>query len=138
MHELQLWIYFAAYFGQRLESVLRLIQKYFYTLRMSQETGNLFSPAAKPQDSEQFHLLLQTPHLRLEQIVSYGMPSAGDFWYDQDETEWVLLAKGEAVLAFQDGNFVSLQAGDYLQIAAHQKHRVESCSQDAIWLALDF
>jgi len=112
--------------------------KYFYTLRMSSEIGNLFSPAAKPQDSEQFHLLLQTPCLRLEQIISYGTASPRDFWYNQEETEWVLLAKGEAVLEFAGNQLIPLQAGDYLQIAAHQKHRVASCSQDAIWLALHF
>jgi cupin 2 domain-containing protein len=115
-----------------------LWKKYFYTIHMSPEIRNLFATDNTQRCTEQFNLLLQTPHLRLEQIVSHGTPSADNYWYDQEETEWVLLAKGEAVLEFEDGKFVSLQTGDYLQIAAHQKHRVASCSQNAVWLALHF
>lgn len=105
---------------------------------MSPEIGNLFSQDAAPLNSEQSNILLQTPHLRLERIVSFGNVSPADFWSDQEETEWVLLAKGEAVLEFDERKFVALKAGDYLEIPAHEKHRVESCSQDAIWLALHF
>ena len=105
---------------------------------MSQETHNLFATEKTPQTTEQFNSLLQTAHLRLEQIISYGTSSPEDFWYDQEETEWVLLAKGEAVLEFEEDRKVRLHAGDYLLIPAHQKHRVESCSLDAVWLALFF
>ena len=31
---------------------------------------------------------------------------------------------------------LSLKAGDYLLIPARARHRVASCSQDALWLAL--
>lgn len=105
---------------------------------MAPETHNLFTIGKASQTTEQFNILLQTPHLRLEQIVSYGTPSAEGFWYDQEETEWVLLTKGEAVLEFEESKLVTLQAGDYLEIPAHEKHRVAECSQDAIWLALHF
>ena len=105
---------------------------------MPPKIHNLFPTNNTPQTTEQFNILLQTPHLRLEQIISYGTPSAEGFWYDQDETEWVLLAKGEAVLEFERDKKVLLKAGDYLLIAAHEKHRVESCSPDAVWLALHF
>jgi len=105
---------------------------------MPSEIRNLFTPGTASQNTEQINILLQTPHLRLEQIISYGTSSAEDFWYDQEDTEWVLLAKGDAELEFEDGKLVTLKAGDYLQILAHQKHRVASCSQDAIWLALHF
>lgn len=105
---------------------------------MLPEIRNIFAITGVAQNIEQVNLLLQTPHLRLEQIVSYGMPSAENFWYDQDDTEWVLLAKGEAVLEFEEGKSMTLQAGDSLEIPAHQKHRVKSCSDDAVWLALFF
>jgi len=105
---------------------------------MPPEIHNLFTKNKTSHNTEQFNILLQTPHLRLEQIVSYGTISDEDFWYDQDKTEWVLLAKGEAMLEFCEGKVVSLHAGDHLEISAHQKHRVASCSQDAIWLALHF
>ncbi|MEO6908199.1 MAG: cupin domain-containing protein [Abditibacteriaceae bacterium] len=105
---------------------------------MPPEMHNLFALDPSSQTTERFNILLQTPYLRLEQIVSCGMASAEGFWYDQDKTEWVLLAKGEAVLEFEKEKLITLQAGDYLEIPAHQKHRVASCSQDAIWLTLHF
>jgi cupin 2 domain-containing protein len=52
--------------------------------------------------------------------------------------EWVLLARGEAVLRFENGEPIPLKAGDHLLIPARQKHRVESTSADALWLALHF
>ena len=105
---------------------------------MPPEIHNLFTTDKAPPTSEQCNPLLQTPHLRLEQIVSHGIPSAEGFWYNQDKTEWVLLAKGAAVLEFEEGKLAPLEAGDYLKIPANQKHRVVSCSQDAVWLALHF
>lgn len=105
---------------------------------MSTEKHNIFLADKASPTTEQFNILIQTPHLRLEQITSYGTASPDGFWYDQGETEWVLLAKGEAVLEYEGGKLVVLKAGDYLEIPAHEKHRVKSCSQDAIWLALFF
>jgi len=105
---------------------------------MLPEIHHLFPSADTAQNAEQINPLFQTPHLRLEQIISYGTSSAENFWYDQDENEWVLLAKGEAVLEFEQDRKVLLKAGDYLLIPAHERHRVESCSKDAVWLALFF
>ena len=96
---------------------------------------NLFS--SSPVAFEQFHTLLQTSAFRLEQIVSHGQPSPDNFWYDQPQTEWVLLLQGEAVLEFEEDS-LPLRAGDALLIPAHRKHRVASCSEDAVWLALHF
>jgi len=39
----------------------------------------------------------------MEEIISRGAASPGDFWYDQERDEWVMLARGEAVLRFDDG-----------------------------------
>ena len=47
-------------------------------------------------------------------------------------------ARGEAVLRFENGEPIPLKAGDHLLIPARQKHRVESTSADALWLALHF
>lgn len=105
---------------------------------MSPEIRNLFATSQTSQTEEIITTLLQTPHLQLERIVSYGTPSESGFWYDQDKSEWVLLARGEAMLEYITGEVVSLKAGDFLLIPAHQEHRVRSCSQDALWLALFF
>ena len=74
---------------------------------------------------------------RLEVIRSFGDRSEPDFWYDQNETEWVALISGKATLEFEDG-ILELSAGDFLTIKPHQKHRVVATSLDAVWLALHF
>ncbi|CAD5110376.1 cupin domain-containing protein [Zestomonas carbonaria] len=98
---------------------------------------NLFLPAAGEQPGETFHTLLQAARVRIEQIVSRGQASPPGFWYDQDDPEWVALLCGQAILAFDDGD-QPLQAGDALLIPAHCRHRVASCSDDAVWLAVHF
>jgi len=97
--------------------------------------ANMLKPLANNGKVEIFIPLLERDGFRLEQIVSYGQASEPGFWYDQAGDEWVLLARGEAVLEFEQER-VELKAGDYLLIPAHAKHRVASCSQDAVWLAL--
>lgn len=75
--------------------------------------------------------------IRIERIVSKGHQSPPDYWYDQEQNEWAFLAKGEAKLQFQDQT-LHLKAGDYVNIPAHQKHRVEWTTPDeeTVWLAV--
>ncbi len=76
--------------------------------------------------SEQFSEILKRPGLRIERIVSTGQCSPEDFWYDQADGEWVLLIQGEARLRFADEAVARhLQAGDFVNIAPHRRHRVE-------------
>jgi cupin 2 domain-containing protein len=87
---------------------------------------------------ETFATLLSRRDFELEEIVSRGTASPEGFLYDQERDEWVLLAKGEATLRFEDERLIDLKAGDYLMIPAGTRHRVESTSADAVWLALHF
>jgi cupin 2 domain-containing protein len=82
--------------------------------------------------------LFTSPSIRIERIVSKGHCSAENFWYDQDQDEWVMLIQGQARLAYADGSFMTLTAGDYLLIPAHCKHRVEwtTPAMETIWLAI--
>jgi cupin 2 domain-containing protein len=89
-------------------------------------------------ESEQLVTLLKTSGLRLEKIFSHGHATATGFWYDQEQPEWVVLLKGTAKLRFEGDEVLELAAGDSILIPARSKHRVESCSQDALWLALHF
>ena len=75
--------------------------------------------------------------MRIERIVSKGHQSLPDFWYDQAQNEWVLLVKGAAILQFPNET-VHLTAGDYVNIPAHQKHRVAWTKPDeeTVWLAI--
>jgi len=102
---------------------------------MPVKVQNLFPSAGTEEETA---TLLQGGSFRLEQIASYGQASAKNFWYDQADPEWVLLVRGTATLEFEKENFVQLGAGDYLLILAHEKHRVESTSADAVWLAIHF
>lgn len=97
---------------------------------------NLFDTAALPKDAEQIALLLQQGGVRLEWLVSFGHPTPEGSWYEQPETEWVALLKGQALLRYADGRALEMRAGDTLLIPAHLRHRVERVSEDAVWIAL--
>lgn len=103
------------------------------------QNGNLFEsiPASMPE--EIVDVLVSAPDVRIERIVSRGHQSAPDFWYDQNQHEWVLVIQGQASVRFeQEPDLVQLRAGDYLNIPAHARHRVEATSSehDTIWLAV--
>lgn len=94
-------------------------------------------PAKLPE--EVFQDIINTPSVRIERIISKGHTTPVDEWYDQDEHEWVLVVKGEAKLLFdQPGREVHLKEGDYINIPAHQRHRVSwtSPEDETIWLAV--
>lgn len=105
---------------------------------MTTAVGNLLRTVSDTTDAEHIHQLLATDALRIEQIVSHGHPSPSGFWYDQPDPEWVVLLQGAATLAIEGQENVNLAAGDYLLIPSHQRHRVESVSADALWLAVHF
>jgi cupin 2 domain-containing protein len=102
------------------------------------EIRHLFAPATPLQGAEIFETLVEQPMFRLERIVSNKSVNPPGFWLDQRVSEWVLLARGEAALCFEGAEPFTLKAGDHLLIPARQKHRVESTSDDAVWLALHF
>ena len=101
--------------------------------------SNLFADLPADAASEQFRELLSRPGLRIERIVSAGQASPPGFWYDQPQGEWVLVLQGEARLTFGDETGSKLlQAGDFVDIAPHRRHRVESTSTPTIWLAVHY
>ena len=84
--------------------------------------NNLFRDMAADLPDEIYETLLTTSHVRIERIVSQGHASPPDFWYDQEQNEWVLLVQGSARLRFED-TLVEMQPGDFVNIPAHQRHR---------------
>lgn len=100
------------------------------------ERGNLFAALPAPTGGEIFQTLFANPGCRVVRIVSHGHASAPGDGYDQDGDEWVVLLAGTAVLRFEGGDDVELKAGDWITIPAHRRHRVESTSADALWLAV--
>ena len=100
---------------------------------------NLLRDLPPASVAEIIQTLVETSAIRIERIVSHGQASPESFWYDQDESEWVLLLAGAARLRLADEpDPRSLRPGDYLYIAAHRRHRVEWTDphQPTIWLAV--
>lgn len=98
--------------------------------------GNLLADLPPAGADEVFETMLALPGARIERIVSHGHASAEDFWYDQPQTEWVMVVQGEAVLAFADGREHPMRAGDWVTIPAHCRHRVASTGPATVWLAV--
>jgi cupin 2 domain-containing protein len=103
------------------------------------ETGHLYQNIPAELPDEMSACLAQSKSMKIERIVSRGHRSAPGFWYEQQDNEWVLLVKGEAELRFEKENrVVHLTEGMYVNIPAHEKHRVEWTREgvDTIWLAV--
>lgn len=75
--------------------------------------------------------------VRIERIISGGHASAEDFWYEQDEDEWVMLVRGEARLLIEGRDeALEMLPGDHLELPAKLRHRVDFVSDDALWIAV--
>ncbi len=87
---------------------------------------------------EYFETILRAPSVRIERIVSHGQASPDGFWYDQDASEFVVLLAGAARLRFEGEEPLAMSSGDYVNIPAHRRHRVEWTTPDepTVWLAV--
>ncbi len=103
------------------------------------ESGNLFADLPADLPAEQVTALVTSPHLRIERIVSQAHASPPGFWYDQRDSEWVVVLAGSAAVRFEDEPEPrTLRRGDYLHIPPHTRHRVEwtAPQEPTIWLAV--
>ncbi len=96
-------------------------------------------PAELPE--EVFDTICSTKSVKIERIVSRRHASPEGFWYDQERSEFVVVVRGSAGLKLEDEeDIVVLKTGDYLNIGAHVRHRVEwtdpTC--ETIWLAVHY
>jgi len=100
---------------------------------------NLFSDLAAELPDELVETLAWGEYIRIERIVSHGQASPPGFWYDQDQHEWVIVVKGAARLRFED-QAIEMKPGDFVNIPAHKKHRVDWTTPDepTIWLAVHY
>ena len=101
--------------------------------------GSLLGGLPSPQAEEQVERLIDGPGVRIERIVSTGQASPPGFWYDQPDDEFVVLLAGSARLRFEtDGLTLDLEPGDWVEIPAHVRHRVEWTQADppTVWLAV--
>jgi cupin 2 domain-containing protein len=103
------------------------------------DSKNIFQEIPASFQDELAERLAHSPDVRIERIVSQGHCSANDFWYDQDENEWVMVVQGHAKLEYRDtGKVVEMKTGDWVDIPAHCRHRVTWTDPDqpTIWLAV--
>lgn len=100
---------------------------------------SLFQDIPTELPEEFFEDLLIGRNFRLERIVSRSHASPPDFWYEQEDHEWVILIRGAAVLHFEEGDRrIDLRPGDHINIPARCRHRVDSTTadKDTVWLAI--
>jgi cupin 2 domain-containing protein len=100
---------------------------------------NIFADLPSHLPEELTQKLLQDNRLRIERIISHGHSSPADFWYDQDEAEWVIVLIGAARLQFEDRT-IEMKTGDFIHIPAHMKHRIQWTTPDepTVWLAVSY
>ena len=100
---------------------------------------NLFADLPTDLPEELVDILAQNKHVSIERIVSTGHASPEGFWYDQEQTEWVVVLKGEAELLFEgDDKPIHMKTGDHINIPANRKHRVEWTTprEPTVWLVV--
>ena len=103
--------------------------------------NNLFADLPTDLPEELVESLAENEHVRIERIISTGHVSPEGFWYDQDQNEWVILLKGEAKLMFDGAEQpIHMKPGDYINIPAHHRHRVEWTTPDepTVWLGVRY
>ena len=96
---------------------------------------NIFDMPALPLPEENTSVLAERGNLRIERIISTGQTSG---WYDQDETEFVVLLEGNAEIEYENSKRVAMSKGDTLLIEPHERHRVSYTSSEplCIWLCV--
>jgi cupin 2 domain-containing protein len=106
---------------------------------MNSVIRNIFENIPDQLPDELFECLFKQNKIEIERIISRGHITPVGQWYDQDWDEWIILLQGEAIIVYeQDNQTIHLNAGDYLLIPSHAKHRVEWTPDktDTIWLAI--
>ena len=98
---------------------------------------NIFEQIIVDKSEENFFEIFKNEKIKIEKIVSNGQISPENFWYEQEENEFVLLLEGFAIVEFEDFE-MELKKGDCLNIKAMQKHRVKftSLNEPTIWFAV--
>ena len=96
---------------------------------------NIFDLPELPLAEELSTVLAENNNVRIVRTISTGQTTD---WYDQDETEFVALLQGSAVIEYENGRSVNLEKGDMLLIKPHEKHRVSYTSTEppCVWLCV--
>lgn len=106
---------------------------------VGESIANIFDDLPQQLPSELVQILVRATDVRIERIVSLGHASPPDFWYDQAQHEWVIVLQGAARLQFEDG-MVEMKPGDFINIPAFRKHRLDWTTPDkpTVWLGVQY
>lgn len=99
--------------------------------------SNFFDNVPIGASEEEIKILAESNGMVIERIVSHGHTSSK--WYDQEETEFCSVLRGAADLLFEGDKIAArMNAGDWVIIPAHAKHKVTwtSESEPTIWIAV--
>lgn len=93
---------------------------------------NIWDLPNLPMPEELVNNLFTQGNIRVERIISTGQTSD---WLKQQEAEWVVLLAGAAIIEYQDGRLLELQAGDWVYLAPQVVHRVAYTSSEpaCVW-----
>lgn len=99
--------------------------------------GNFFVNEYTDLSEEIIETIAEGGKFRLERIISECHTTKEGYWYDQEETEFVMVVRGRAELMFKGVETpVDLMPGDYLIIEPHEEHRVTQTEAGTFWIAL--
>jgi cupin 2 domain-containing protein len=108
---------------------------------MANAADNIFANLLPSLPEEVFQDIIHGEKFRLERIISFGQATPAGQWYDQEQHEWVVLLSGASGLRFEgEEGLRVLSPGDFVNIPAHKRHRVEWTDekQHTLWLALHY
>jgi len=103
--------------------------------------GNIYEAIPDGFLEEMSETLIDSEKATIERIISASHRSPEGFWYDQDQEEWVMLLQGSGALRFEHKDeLVLLKPGDWVNIPAHTRHRIEWTDPDVktVWLAVRY
>lgn len=106
---------------------------------VGESVENIFDDLPQHLPKELVQILIRAADVRIERIISHGHVSPADFWYDQMQHEWIIVLKGAARLQFEDG-MVEMKPGDFINIPAFKRHRVDWTTPDepTVWLGVHY
>lgn len=100
---------------------------------------NLFVDFPNSFPEEQIETYVVSKNARIEHIVLIGQANPKDFWYDQDEIEWVVVLHGEAELEFErEAQWQRLQSGDFTEPVSNIKNVAYLIFRKKRFLEADF
>lgn len=106
---------------------------------MMLRSGKLFDLPTPDMAAEIVSPLLVRKAMKIERIVSAGQTSPDGYWYDQPESEFVVLMAGKAILRFEAPDVtIEMTPGDWVDIPPRRRHRVEwtQATPPTVWLAI--